>query len=331
MPSIIEQFRLDGKVSMVSGASRGLGQGMAIGLAEAGAEIVALSTDANNLTETTAAITALGRKVLPMTCDVSDFSQIRNAIRKTVDEFGTIDILVNNAGTIRRAPAHQYSDEDWHAVLADIRMLIAAAPSQDEFLDVLTGIESNPWSSLTAFHMDEYLDLPPEAPELLGSYLREHLFDKVAFRRVYFIDPIPADASTGGASYGQLLEQVPIEIACLGIGENGHLAFNDPPVADFEDSETVKIVELDERCRQQQVNDSCFETIVKVPKQAITLTVPALMAAASLFVIVPGPTKTEVVFRTLQGPIETACPASVLRRHKNARLFLDIDSAAKIM
>ena len=117
MPSIIEQFRLDGKVAMVSGASRGLGQGMAIGLAEAGADIVALSTDASNLTETASSITALRRKVLPITCDVSDFSQIRNAVRKTVDEFGTIDILVNNAGTIRRAPAHEYSDEDWHAVL----------------------------------------------------------------------------------------------------------------------------------------------------------------------------------------------------------------------
>lgn len=114
---ILEQFRLDGKVAIVTGASRGLGQGMAIGLAEAGADIVALSTNVSNLTETKDAVSVLGRKILALTCDVSDFDQIQNAVAKTVDDFGTIDILVNNAGTIRRSPAHEYSDEDWKVVL----------------------------------------------------------------------------------------------------------------------------------------------------------------------------------------------------------------------
>ncbi|MFQ5603023.1 MAG: 2-dehydro-3-deoxy-D-gluconate 5-dehydrogenase KduD [bacterium] len=115
--NILEQFRLDGKVAVVTGASRGLGQGMAIGLAEAGADIVALSTDAQNLEQTKQTIARLGRRVLPLTCDVSDFTQIENAVDKSMSELGKIDILVNNAGTIRRAPAHEYSDEDWQAVL----------------------------------------------------------------------------------------------------------------------------------------------------------------------------------------------------------------------
>ena len=114
---ILEQFRLDGKVAIVTGASRGLGQGMVHGLAEAGADIVALSTDASNLTETKNAVLALGRRIIALTCNVSDFSQIQNAVAKTIAEFGTVDILVNNAGTIRRAPAHEYSDEDWQTVL----------------------------------------------------------------------------------------------------------------------------------------------------------------------------------------------------------------------
>lgn len=114
---VLEQFRLDGKVAIVTGASRGLGQGMAVGLAEAGADIVALSTNEKNLDATKDKISTLGRKVLALACNVADFKQIRNAVDKTVAEFGAIDILVNNAGTIRRAPAHQYSDADWKIVL----------------------------------------------------------------------------------------------------------------------------------------------------------------------------------------------------------------------
>jgi len=117
MSSILEAFRLDNKVAIVTGASRGLGQGIAVGLAEAGANIVAVSTNASNLKETEEKISGLGRKVLPLKCDVSQPGDIKNAIKKTVEEFGTIDILVNNAGTIRRAPAVEYSDEDWNAVI----------------------------------------------------------------------------------------------------------------------------------------------------------------------------------------------------------------------
>lgn len=114
---ILNQFQLEGKVAIVTGASRGLGQAMALGLAEAGADIVALSTDAANLTETKTAVAGLNRKVLPITCDVSDVAQIQNTVNTTIEEFGKVDILVNNAGTIRRAPAHEYSDQDWNAVL----------------------------------------------------------------------------------------------------------------------------------------------------------------------------------------------------------------------
>lgn len=213
---------------------------------------------------------------------------------------------------------------------ADVRMVFAAAASQNEFLEALVDMDDLPWERVAAFHMDEYLDLPENAPQLFGRYLRERLFDRVPLRRVHLIDPQPSDAQAESARYAALISEAPIDITCMGIGENGHLAFNDPPVAEFDDPAIVKMVTLDAVCRRQQVNDGAFERIEAVPKRALTLTIPSLMASRHCVVVVPGPTKAYAVAAALNGPIETACPASVLRRHPDATLFLDPASAAHL-
>lgn len=206
-----------------------------------------------------------------------------------------------------------------------VRMIFAAAPSQNEFLASLIQAEGIDWSRITAFHMDDYLGLPEEAPQRFGRFLKEKLFDRVHPGEVRYI------RTDGGVEaecerYEQLLREAPIDIVCLGIGENGHIAFNDPPVADFQDPVWVKAVVLDDACRRQQVNDGCFPDFGSVPEQALTLTIPALLSGARLYCMVPGPTKREAVTRTLAGPITTACPASVLRTHPHCTLYVDQDS-----
>jgi len=218
-------------------------------------------------------------------------------------------------------------------VLADkaqLSMVFAAAPSQNEFLSILSSLEMPAWDRLIAFHMDEYVGLTPEAPQSFRRYLKEHLFDKVQPDTIHLIRGEAADLQMECHRYTELLDTYPIDIVCAGIGENGHLAFNDPDVADFADPATVKVVELDERCRAQQVHDGCFAHIDLVPRRAITLTLPALMAAQAIFCMVPGPTKAEAVKDTITGQIDPSCPATVLRRHTQAVLFLDRDSARLI-
>ncbi len=206
-------------------------------------------------------------------------------------------------------------------------MVFAAAPSQNEFLATIASLDGLDWEKVIAFHMDEYVGLSEEAPQSFRSYLRQHLFDIVRPGQVHLIDGNAFHLERECRRYADLLEAHPIDIVCAGIGENGHLAFNDPGVADFEDQERVKVVELDERCRWQQVHDGCFSDINEVPKRAITLTIPALMAAPWLYCIVPGLSKAEAVRATIKAPIDTKCPATILRRHPHATLFLDRDSA----
>lgn len=209
-------------------------------------------------------------------------------------------------------------------------MVFAAAPSQNEFLKSLTQ-EKIDWQRITAFHMDEYLGLESCAPQQFGNFLKARLFDVVQFGSVYYIDSGASDTRAECRRYAELLLKEPIDIVCMGIGENGHIAFNDPPVADFKDPEVVKVVELDEVCRQQQVNDGCFTSIDEVPAQAITLTIPVLMSAHFLSVVVPGKTKADAVEKTMRGPISEQCPASIIRTHADAVVFLDKDSAKKIV
>lgn len=209
-----------------------------------------------------------------------------------------------------------------------IRMIFAAAPSQNEVLAALAHDKEIPWERVHAFHMDEYIGLSSNAPQGFGNFLRAHIFGIAPFASVSYIDISATDADAECARYASLLDEAPIDIVVMGIGENGHIAFNDPPVADFGDSKTVKPVALDEICRKQQVNDGCFATIDDVPKTAITLTVPTLFAGDALFCIVPAKTKANAVRDTLTGKIGEWCPATVLRRHANATLYLDGDSSA---
>lgn len=211
------------------------------------------------------------------------------------------------------------------AAKGHVRMIFAAAPSQNEFLEILTKAEGIDWSKVTAFHMDEYIGLPGDAPQRFSHFLQDRLFQIVKPGQIHLID-CSADVEEERARYAALLEEAPIDIVCLGIGENGHIAFNDPPVADFQDPEVIKPVELDEPCRQQQVNDGCFPTFAHVPTHALTLTIPTLMSGSHLFCMVPGKTKTNAVRETLNGPITTACPASILRTHKDCTLYVDVDS-----
>jgi glucosamine-6-phosphate deaminase len=211
-----------------------------------------------------------------------------------------------------------------------INMIFAAAPSQNEVLAALAYDREIPWERVNAFHMDEYIGLPADAPQGFGNFLKAHIFGLAPFRSVNYIDISAEDPEAECARYAAILEKYPTDIVVMGIGENGHIAFNDPPVADFKDTKAVKPVLLDEICRNQQVNDGCFATIDDVPKYAITLTVPTLFAGTYLFCIVPAKTKANAVEATLCGEIGEACPATVLRLHKNAVLYLDPDSGARV-
>ena len=209
-----------------------------------------------------------------------------------------------------------------------INMIFAAAPSQNEVLYALATDKEIPWNRVNAFHMDEYIGLSADAPQGFGNFLKEHIFGLADFKSVSYIDITASDAEKECKRYAELLAKYPTDIVVMGIGENGHIAFNDPPVADFNDKKAVKPVELDEICRNQQVNDGCFAKIDDVPKTAITLTVPTLFAGDHLFCIVPAKTKAKAVRATLHDDINEKCPATVLRRHKSAILYLDGDSSS---
>jgi glucosamine-6-phosphate deaminase len=213
----------------------------------------------------------------------------------------------------------------------EINMVFAAAPSQDEFLKSLVSNNEIKWEKINAFHLDEYIGLSSEAPQGFGNFLRKRLFEKVRFKSVNYLDGSKNQESIECSRYSTLLKQFPLDIACIGIGENGHLAFNDPPVANFNDKLWVKVVELDEVCRKQQVNDGCFAAIEEVPTHALTLTIPAIMSAKYIYCMVPGKTKAEAVDKTLNGTVSEVCPASILRKHDSAEIFLDEDSAAKVI
>ena len=210
---------------------------------------------------------------------------------------------------------------------AQINMIFAAAPSQNDVLKSLVCDPEIAWDRINAYHMDEYIGLDKDAPQGFGNFLKEHIFGLVPFRSVNYIDISTTDPEAEAMRYGRLLEENPTDIVVMGIGENGHIAFNDPPVADFNDERWVKPVKLDEICRQQQVNDGCFKTIDDVPTHAMTLTVPTLVKAPYLFCIVPAPTKARAVYETLNGTIDEHCPASILRLQDNAILYLDNESS----
>lgn len=213
----------------------------------------------------------------------------------------------------------------------EIHMIFAAAPSQNETLACLAREEGIDWTRVNAFHMDEYVGLSSQASQSFGHYLSEHIFSLLPFKSVHYLRGDAPDTQAECARYTELLRRFPTDVVMLGIGENGHIAFNDPWVADFDDPALVKEVPLDPVCRQQQVHDGCFATLSEVPERALTLTIPALARAGHLFCTVPAATKREAVAKTVSGPIGAQVPATVMRRHPDAVLFCDPDSAADLL
>ncbi|GAB3818045.1 6-phosphogluconolactonase [Kribbella italica] len=206
-----------------------------------------------------------------------------------------------------------------------VRVVFASAPSQRETLERLKVAKGIDWRRVTAFHMDEYVGLPAGAPQRFAEWLKATLFDHVPLGRSHLLDPgVTPD------QYAELLAAAPIDVVVLGIGVNGHLAFNDPPDADLDDPRPVRLVELALASRQQQVDDGCFDRLEDVPTQAVTLTVPRLLDAARMFCVVPGAAKADAVRAAVQDPIGPACPATALRRHADCTLYLDKESSAHV-
>lgn len=209
-----------------------------------------------------------------------------------------------------------------------VNIIFASAPSQNEFLENLKKKDIE-WSRVNAFHMDEYVGLGLDAPAGFGYYLKERLFNFVTCREVHYLNGI-ADPAEECKRYTDLLIKYPTDIVCLGIGENTHLAFNDPHVADFNDPLIVKVVDLDEACRLQQVNDGCFPTMADVPVYALTITIPALFKSGYASAVVPGELKANAIYHTINEPISEKYPSTILRTHPNAVLFIDEKSAQKL-
>lgn len=208
-------------------------------------------------------------------------------------------------------------------------VVFAAAPSQDDLLENLLK-EDIDWTKVRGFHQDEYVGIDEKEPAGFGNFLRRAIFDKVPFKELHYLLCDGDKAGEKCEEYTELLKKYPIDLILLGIGENGHLAFNDPAVADFEDPKTVKVVELDDVCRQQQVNDGCFPNLDAVPKQAMSVTMSFIMQVPEAICVVPTIRKANAVYNALCGDVTTACPSSILRNHPNAALYLDRDSASKL-
>lgn len=207
------------------------------------------------------------------------------------------------------------------------RIIAATAASQREFLDALTNAAGIDWTKVEAFHLDEYIGLPITHPGSFRKILLEQLIEKTGIRRYHLLDGDAADPAAVVREVGERLASAPIDIAFLGIGENGHIAFNDPP-ADFETQDPYLIVNLDEACRQQQVGEAWFANISQVPKQAISMSAQQILKAKEILAVVPDKRKAQAIKACLEGEISPLAPASILRRHPNATVYLDTNSAS---
>jgi len=212
----------------------------------------------------------------------------------------------------------------------EVRMVFASAPSQSDFLKYLVQERDIDWSRVAVFHLDEYVGASLDDDYSFAKFIKDHVVDKVHPGKAFYLNGKNPDVEAECQRYAQLLSEKPIDIVCLGIGENGHIAFNEPHEADFDDPKLVKSVTLDEKCRAQQFHDFKFASMDDVPRYAITMTVPAIMAAGYLYCIVPTQRKAEAVKAALTGPITEKCPASILRTHDRAVLFLDKDAAGMV-
>jgi glucosamine-6-phosphate deaminase len=209
-----------------------------------------------------------------------------------------------------------------------VAILLATGNSQIRFLDALIALGRIDWSRIILFHLDEYLGITSDHPASFRRYLQERVEKKVSPQRFYYIAGDTLQPIAECDRYTQLLENQPIDLCCLGIGENGHLAFNDPAVADFDDPAKVKLVKLDDVNRQQQVNTGYFTNLADVPQYAFTVTIPMICSAKKIICLAPANRKAKIVKTLLTGDITTNCPASILRQQPQANLFLDIHSAS---
>ncbi len=212
----------------------------------------------------------------------------------------------------------------------EINVVFASAPSQNEFLSSLTE-EYVDWTKVNVFHMDEYIDLPRSSPQGFGNFLKAKIFDIKPFKKIFYLHDSGSTPEEICINYSNLLKEHPVDIVFMGIGENAHIAFNDPHVALFNDKEMVKIVSLDTTCRNQQVNDGFFNTISDVPTHAVTMTIPALLNSDRIFCIVPAPSKANAINAVVNEVISEMNPASILRTHNSATLYCDKDSAKYII
>jgi glucosamine-6-phosphate deaminase len=207
--------------------------------------------------------------------------------------------------------------------------ILATGNSMLTFFEALRARKDIAWNKITLFHMDEYLGMSDQHPASFPNYIRKHLTNHVTPKVFYPMKGDVSDTQLELRRYNDLLRKFPADICVLGIGENGHLAFNDPP-ADFATRDLIHIVTLDERCRMQQVNEGHFEKIEDVPKRAITLTVPALLNAKYVLAVVPEARKAEAVKKALEGPVTPDCPGSILRTRPNVTMYLDQESASQL-
>lgn len=207
-------------------------------------------------------------------------------------------------------------------------VLLAAAPSQNDFLEALASDQSIDWSKVYCFHMDDYHTLPAGAPQRFDSWLERRIIDRVKPAAFFKMAPDPGlGVEQVAARYAGLLAEHPLDVSCIGIGENAHIAFNDPPVADFDDPALIKEVTMDEVCRNQQVHDGAFPHIDDVPKTALTMTIPPIVAAGFVSVVAPTALKAKAVAATVTAPIGEAVPSTILRRTPGAIMFIDADAA----
>ena len=208
-------------------------------------------------------------------------------------------------------------------------IILATGVSQFEMLKHLVASDVD-WTRVTSFHLDEYIGLPPMHPAGFRKYLKERFVDKVpGLKAFHFVDGQAGDPAAECRRLSDLIGRTMVDVACVGIGENGHLAFNDPP-ADFETKEPFIIVELDEACRRQQLGEGWFKSLKEVPLRAMTMSIGQIMASRSIICTVPDRRKAEAVRNTLEGDITNMVPASILRRHQDCTLFLD-DAAASLL
>lgn len=207
-------------------------------------------------------------------------------------------------------------------------IILATGTSQIEMLKNLVAADGVDWPKVTMFHLDEYIDLGQGHPASFRKFLKERFVDKVpGLRAVHFVNGDADDSQAECQRVGGIIAKHPIDAAMIGIGENGHLAFNDPP-ADFETKEPYIIVELDERCRKQQLGEGWFDTLEQVPRQAISMSIRQIMKSKCLIVTVPDERKAEAVRNALEGQVTPLCPASILQKHKKCKIFMDAEAAS---